>query len=64
MKSTDNHTWNIFIAYHRCPECGYITESRNGYELVDGKEQKEIACERCSHAYTVIRVRREKKALK
>lgn len=60
MRHTGNHTWDIFIAYHRCPSCDYISESREDYQLRDGKEQKDITCMRCGHVFTLTKVRREK----
>ncbi len=48
------HTWDIVIQYHRCPECGWIIESREGYAYVLGQYQKQVDCDRCHHRFTMI----------
>ncbi len=45
------HTWDLFLHYHRCPQCGYVFESRKAHEYVLGKYQKEESCPRCAHRF-------------
>lgn len=56
-KPRGNHTWTIEHYYHRCPECGYILESRDNYRYQLGKFIKDLECPRCSHAFTEIKER-------
>lgn len=37
------HTWELYLHYHECPECGHIIESR--------KETKELKCPSCNHQF-------------
>jgi len=55
MREKGNHTWDIFVHYHRCPHCGYITESRKDYESYEKEQKKEITCDRCQNNYTVTK---------
>lgn len=54
MSQRGNHTWDMVITYHLCPECGYINESRQKYEYLNGRYQKEAQCSRCHHAFTAV----------
>ncbi|NGX42675.1 MAG: hypothetical protein K940chlam7_00959 [Chlamydiae bacterium] len=54
MGQKGEHTWDIVIHYHRCPECGYIIESRQGFTFRAGKYQKEVVCDRCDHEFLVV----------
>jgi len=55
MGQQGEHTWDLVIQYHRCPECGWIIESREDYVYVLGKYQKEVECDRCGHRFTLIK---------
>lgn len=48
-----NHTWDIRVEYHQCPHCGYIVESREGYEKRLDQLQKDLTCRRCRKEFTV-----------
>ena len=52
MTQKGEHTWDLIVHYHRCPKCGNIIESRDDYEYRLGKYQKDLICEKCSHAFT------------
>lgn len=51
MSQKGEHTWDIHIHYHRCPQCGYIIESRDSYVYRQGKYMKEVVCKRCRHSF-------------
>lgn len=55
MSEKGSHTWDIIIDYHRCPNCEFINESRKKYHILQGKQQKEIDCQRCHHRFVVIK---------
>lgn len=50
-----NHTWDIVLDYHLCPQCGYIIENRQKYTLSSGSYQRNLVCERCKHNFTVTK---------
>ncbi len=50
-----NHTWDLVINYHRCPQCGYIIENRDKYEKQLDRLQKSLACPHCHQTFTVIK---------
>ncbi|MEC7838870.1 MAG: hypothetical protein VX777_02385 [Chlamydiota bacterium] len=52
-KQEGHHTWNLTVHYHKCPECGYIIESREDYFYRLGKYIKNVECDRCKHAFTL-----------
>lgn len=53
MTQKGEHTWDLVIDYRRCPECGFIIESRDGFEYRLGKWEKEVDCTRCGNRFTV-----------
>ena len=55
MSKSGDHTWNLYLRYHRCPNCGYIMENRSDFENRFGKYVKEMTCLRCSHRFTEIK---------
>lgn len=55
MTQKGAHTWDIILQYHRCPKCGNIIESREDYQYILGKYQKEVECDRCHHVFTLIK---------
>lgn len=57
MSQAGDHTWDIIIHYMRCPDCGYVFESRKGYEYILGRYQKEEACPRCHKQFMVYKER-------
>lgn len=57
--SKGTHTWEIYLHYYKCPLCAYILADRNPYHYKPGgKYFKDLACPRCSHEFTVYKVRR------
>lgn len=60
VSSKGNHTWDIVIEYHRCPECGFINESRDKYHYQLGEYLKDVACVRCGFRFTVKKERQPK----
>ncbi len=51
------HTWDMHLEYHRCPECGHVFESRQGYDYILGKYQKEEECPRCYDRFMITKKR-------
>lgn len=65
MRKGADHTWEIFLSYHRCPSCGYIFESRHPYEPRFSEWIQVLDCPRCAeHFEEAWRPNREKKVLK
>lgn len=58
MGQRGKHTWDLYIAYHRCPDCGFVFEDRNDYRYVLGKYIKDVRCGRCGKEYTIENKRR------
>ena len=61
MTQKGEHTWDMHIEYHRCPECGFIFEDRRGYIYILGKYQKELHCPRCHDPF--MKVKKEEPSL-
>ncbi|MFA6915643.1 MAG: hypothetical protein WC222_04545 [Parachlamydiales bacterium] len=38
-----NHTWDLYVRYVRCPQCGYILESR--------QRTADFTCPRCNSLF-------------
>lgn len=57
MPQKGTHTWDMILHYHRCPECGYVFESRHPYEMILGKLQKEEECPRCFDRFMIEKQR-------
>ncbi len=55
MIQRGDHTWELYIGYHRCPKCGFILESREDYRYSNGKYEKQLDCPRCNDHYTSIK---------
>lgn len=53
MVNSGEHTWDIVLHYHSCPQCGYIIESRKKYKYNLGKYYKKLKCDRCSHSFII-----------
>lgn len=53
MTQKGPHTWDLYLQYHRCPQCGYIIESRQDFENRFGKYVKELKCNRCDHQFSL-----------
>jgi len=51
MPQKGEHTWDLIIHYHRCPECGFIIESRSDYIYSSGESIKDLECDRCHHSF-------------
>jgi len=60
VSSKGTHTWDIVVDYQRCPECGYINESREKFHYQMGEYLKDVTCLRCQRIFTVKRFRRPK----
>lgn len=56
IRRNGNHTWDLIIEYHRCPDCGYIIESREDYRYLFGKWVKDVSCERCGKHFKLTKV--------
>ena len=52
MTQKGDHTWDLNLRYHRCPKCGFIIESREGFEYRFSKWEKDLECPRCHHRFT------------
>jgi len=55
MSQKGEHTWDLVLHYHCCPQCGKILESRDDYQYRLGCYQKELQCERCHLEFTVTK---------
>jgi len=55
VKQAGEHTWPLYVRYHRCPKCGAIIESREDFHYVLGQYQKDLECQRCQHAFTITK---------
>ena len=55
MGQKGEHTWDLILHYHRCPQCSFIIESRVDFEYLDGKYRKELSCDRCQHRFVVMK---------
>lgn len=56
MQNRD-HTWDLYLHYYKCPNCGFINADRQAYQYrTGGKYQKKLHCRRCSHEFTVYKV--------
>ncbi len=55
MTQKGTHTWDLIVDYHECPNCGYIIESREGYQLEGGQYIKNLECPRCHHKFIVTK---------
>ncbi|MGK5593907.1 MAG: hypothetical protein ACSNEK_00935 [Parachlamydiaceae bacterium] len=51
MRKKGTHTWDLYLTYHRCPQCAKIFESRVDYHYQMGKLVKELECPYCGHHY-------------
>lgn len=56
MTQRGEHTWDLVLQYHRCPKCGFIIESREGFHYRLGKWVKDLVCDRCGNTYEVMRI--------
>lgn len=54
MTQKGEHTWDLEIRYHRCPQCGFIIESREKGVLRNGNYEKELKCSRCLNSFVDI----------
>ncbi len=57
MGQKGTHTWDMILDYHRCPQCGYIVESRKPFEKMMGTLQKNEECPRCSEHFSIEKKR-------
>lgn len=55
MREKGTHTWDLHLAYHRCPKCGNIFESRKDYVYQMGKFVKDLQCPKCGNTYTLTK---------
>ena len=56
MGQKGEHTWDLILDYHRCPQCGFIIENRVDFEYRDGEYRKELSCDRCLHLFVVTKI--------
>lgn len=55
MTQKGEHSWDLHIRYHRCPQCGFILESREDYTYRMGQYIKELSCDRCKRQFVEIK---------
>lgn len=55
MPQKGTHTWDLYLAYHQCPNCSYIIENRVDYAYRLGKYIKDVECPRCHALFTLTR---------
>jgi uncharacterized C2H2 Zn-finger protein len=55
MSQRGSHTWDLTWDYQKCPQCGYIIESREKYIYRLGRYEKELECPRCKKVFTVVK---------
>lgn len=58
MTQKGTHTWDLTLDYHRCPQCGFIIESRDSYQYRLGAWIKDLQCERCGHTFSLQKDRK------
>lgn len=59
MPQKGTHTWDMILAYHCCPACGYIQENRDSFTYKSlGKYIKNVRCNRCHQDYQVTKASR------
>lgn len=47
VEAGKTHTWEIYLHYYRCPNCGYVLEDRNSFEQRGKVFEKTLLCPRC-----------------
>jgi len=52
MKKGD-HTWKRALAYHLCPNCKQVVESRKSWKYQMGAYLKEETCPRCESKFVL-----------
>lgn len=50
-----NHTWDMIVDYHACPQCGYVMENRQKYSCRANECRLDLKCPRCQHLFAVIK---------
>jgi DNA-directed RNA polymerase subunit RPC12/RpoP len=51
------HTWDLFLHYYSCPQCGLIIENRENDQYKEGGVfQKKLTCPRCSHHFIMKKI--------
>jgi hypothetical protein len=58
MPQQGEHTWDLVCEYHRCPQCGYIIESRESFQYRAGLYKKDLECPRCKKLFTLTKPRK------
>ena len=53
MTQKGEHTWDLVLQYHRCPNCGKIIESREDFHYRSGKYLKDVECPECKHKFAL-----------
>jgi hypothetical protein len=51
MGQKGEHTWDLILHYHRCPQCSFIIESRVDFEYKNGSYSKDLSCDRCQYHF-------------
>lgn len=54
MTQKGEHTWDLVLDYQRCQKCGRIIENREEFRYEMGSWVKDVSCDHCGHAFTVI----------
>lgn len=55
IRRKGSHTWDIYVRYYRCPQCGAVIENRQAYQYHLGREEKHLDCPRCHKQFTVVK---------
>lgn len=55
MTQSGEHTWDLYVRYHRCPKCGYVFENRTDFHYNQGRYEKELECPKCQHSFTDVK---------
>lgn len=59
MTQKGEHTWDLILQYHRCPQCNFIIESREDYLFTNKAWTKDVSCPRCGNHFTVTKTRKK-----
>lgn len=49
------HTWDLYLKYYSCPQCGYIIEDRQPYRKRTNDQVKQIHCRRCGNEFITVK---------
>ena len=57
MTQRGEHTWDLTLHYHSCPQCSKIIESRETYHYQLGSWIKNVHCVHCGKDFTFTKNR-------